>query len=62
MGDVEGTGLIIYNGYTSKLCRVESDFMKPTDVDVLVANKRYPITDSTYGITTIGEGKYLFSF
>ncbi|XP_012063001.1 PREDICTED: major royal jelly protein 1-like [Atta cephalotes] len=62
MGDVEGTGLIIYNGYTSKLCRVESDFMKPTDVDVLVANKRYPITDSTYGITTIGEDLYYVPF
>ncbi|KYN06897.1 Major royal jelly protein 1 [Cyphomyrmex costatus] len=53
IGDVEGAGLITYNGYTSKLCRVESDFMKQTDVDILLANKRYPTTDTIYGVTII---------
>ncbi|XP_011706116.1 PREDICTED: major royal jelly protein 1-like, partial [Wasmannia auropunctata] len=55
MADVGGAGLIIHNGRTSKLCRVESDYMKPTEPDFVLANKRYRFGDTIYGLTLIGR-------
>lgn len=60
MGDTEGDGLVVYNGHTSKLCRIESDFMKSTNPDFVIANQSYPLLDGLYGLTIIGRGKYLF--
>lgn len=57
---MEGGGIVVYNGYTSKLCRIDSDFMKSTNEDIVLANHRYPNRDTIYGITIIGEGKYFF--
>ncbi|XP_011684683.1 PREDICTED: major royal jelly protein 1-like [Wasmannia auropunctata] len=58
MADVEGAGLIVHNGRTSKLCRVESDYMKPTEPDFVLANKRYSFGDTIYGLTLIGRDLY----
>lgn len=61
MGDVVGVGLIVYNARTSRLCRVESDFMKPTQPDFEIANHHYRLGDIIYGVTIIGTGKYFIS-
>ncbi|KAL6265637.1 hypothetical protein P5V15_002431 [Pogonomyrmex californicus] len=50
IGSTEGYGLVVYNGHTSKLCRVVSDFMKPTDLFFTIANERYLLDDSIYDL------------
>ncbi|XP_018406493.1 PREDICTED: major royal jelly protein 1-like [Cyphomyrmex costatus] len=62
IGDVEGGGLVVYNGYTSKLCRVESDFMKSTHEAIVLTNERYPNDDTVYGMTIIDEDLYYVPF
>ncbi|XP_011880236.1 PREDICTED: major royal jelly protein 3-like [Vollenhovia emeryi] len=58
MGDVEGAGLVVYNGRTAKMCRIESDFMKPTNNGFVLDNVSYPLTDTIYGLALIGESLY----
>lgn len=61
MADVEGAGLVVYNGRTSKMCRVESDFMKsPTDPNFVIANQSYYFPDTIYGLAIVDRGKYFF--
>ncbi|KYN18922.1 Major royal jelly protein 1 [Trachymyrmex cornetzi] len=48
--DVEGGGIVVYNGYTSKLCRIDSDFMKSTNEDIVVANHQYPNRNAIYDL------------
>lgn len=59
MGDVEGAGLVIYNAHTSKLCRVESDFMKSTNHTFIFEEQKHMLNDTIFGLSIIGKGKYL---
>ncbi|XP_028045780.1 major royal jelly protein 1 [Monomorium pharaonis] len=57
--DVEGAGLVMYNGPTSKMCRIESDFMKQAvDPYFIIANQSYLLPDTIYGLAIIGRDLY----
>ncbi|XP_011880237.1 PREDICTED: major royal jelly protein 1-like [Vollenhovia emeryi] len=58
MGDVEGAGIVVYNARTSKMCRVESDFMKATDIHMVIDDLSIPFNDTIFGLTIIGENLY----
>jgi hypothetical protein len=59
MADSEGGGLVVYNGRTSKMCRVESDSMKiPPDPTIVIQNQTYYFSDTIHGMTIIGRSKY----
>ncbi|KAL0117137.1 hypothetical protein PUN28_010168 [Cardiocondyla obscurior] len=58
MGDTEGAGLVVYNARNENLCRIESDFMKPTSWTIVVENQTYPFGDTMYGLTIIGDDLY----
>nr|XP_012227140.1 PREDICTED: major royal jelly protein 1-like [Linepithema humile] len=45
MGDADGYGLGVYNANTSKVCRIETPFMRPIDTLITVANQSYHISD-----------------
>jgi len=62
MTDVEGGGLVVYNARTSKLCRLESDFMKATNFSIIVGDQTYPFNDTIHSLTIIDKSKYLFVF
>lgn len=59
MADVEGAGLIVYNGRTSKMCRVESDLMKmPPDPTFELTNETYLLADTIHGLAIIDTDLY----
>lgn len=59
MGDANGYGLAIYNANTSKLCRIETPFMRSTVSDTLftVANQSYYIMDGIEPMAIVRNGK-----
>jgi hypothetical protein len=57
MSDADGYGLAVYNANTSKLCRIETVFMRPTDTLFTVANQSYHLTDGIEPMTIIHNGK-----
>ncbi|XP_067210013.1 major royal jelly protein 1-like [Linepithema humile] len=62
MGDTEGYALITYNISTSGFCRIESDFMKPTNPG-FITNKFSSEPDGIDGITVVrNKGKFSFLF
>lgn len=57
MADIEGDGLVIYNG---DFCRIESTFMKPTDPNFTIQNQSFSLPqDGILGLTIIHKGKHL---
>lgn len=62
MTDAEGAGLVVYNARTSKLCRIESDFMKATNFSIIMEESSYPFNDTIHGLALIDRCKYLFVF
>ncbi|KYN10301.1 Major royal jelly protein 5 [Trachymyrmex cornetzi] len=61
MADAGGCGLVVYDSSKKRICRVESDYMKPTDVSFSVASKNFTME---YGILdfyyTIFSGKEIY--
>lgn len=58
MADIEGFGLAIYNE-NSGFCRIESDFMKPTDPNFTIVGQSFYLEDGILGLTIINKGKFL---
>nr|XP_012227139.1 PREDICTED: major royal jelly protein 1-like [Linepithema humile] len=58
MTDTEGYGLVVYNAKTSKLCRIESDFMIPTDVGFVIEGQSFIMADGIFSLTLINEDLY----
>ncbi|KAL6265635.1 hypothetical protein P5V15_002429 [Pogonomyrmex californicus] len=58
MADSEGYGLIVYNSSTSKFCRIEHKFMKPTAAYFTIANQSFYLPDGIIPITIIYNDLY----
>ncbi|XP_018401274.1 PREDICTED: major royal jelly protein 3-like [Cyphomyrmex costatus] len=56
--DSGGSGLIVYDSSTKHMCRVESDYMKPTDIFFSVANKNFTFEGGIYSMTILDDELY----
>ncbi|KAG5332390.1 MRJP2 protein, partial [Acromyrmex heyeri] len=57
MADVEGYGLAIYNENFG-FCRIESNYMKPTDANFTIENQSFYLEDGILGLTIIYKQLY----
>jgi len=60
MADVVGFGLVIYNKKSS-FCRIESNYMKPTNPSFTIENQSFDLADGPLGLTMIGTSKYFLT-
>ncbi|KYN16378.1 Major royal jelly protein 3 [Trachymyrmex cornetzi] len=61
MADVQGKGLVVYDSSVKSMCRVESDYMIPTEKLVSIANQTFPYDGGIfklYYVTTPGMKIY----
>ncbi|XP_072763523.1 major royal jelly protein 1-like [Anoplolepis gracilipes] len=57
--DTEGYGLIIYNAKTFKFKRIESNYMKPSDIHFFIKdNRTFTIEEGIFGLTIIDKDLY----
>ncbi|XP_011699237.1 PREDICTED: major royal jelly protein 3-like isoform X2 [Wasmannia auropunctata] len=61
MTDMEGNGLVVYDLSTKRMCRVESDYMKPTDTLVTIGNVTFPFANGPFSVTVLNEDVYHIS-
>ncbi|KYN38563.1 Major royal jelly protein 1, partial [Trachymyrmex septentrionalis] len=57
MADIEGYGLAIYNDNFG-FCRIESNYMKPTDANFTIENQSFYLEDGILGLTIIYKQLY----
>lgn len=57
IADTTGYGLVIFDMHTSTFCRIESDFMKPTDT-IDIENRIIFSDGGIFGMTLDNESKY----
>ncbi|XP_011694312.1 PREDICTED: major royal jelly protein 3-like [Wasmannia auropunctata] len=55
ISDKEGNGLVVYDASRRVMCRVESDYMKPTNPVFTIANETLTYPAGIYGMTIIGD-------
>lgn len=60
MADILGFGLVTYDNKDSSFCRIESNYMKPTNPDFIIQNQSFSLDDGILGLTMINKCKYLF--
>ncbi|KYN16379.1 Major royal jelly protein 3 [Trachymyrmex cornetzi] len=61
MADIQGKGLVVYDSSVKSMCRVESDYMIPTENFASIANKTFPYDGGVfklYYVTTPGRKIY----
>ncbi|XP_011700235.1 PREDICTED: major royal jelly protein 3-like [Wasmannia auropunctata] len=58
ISDMEGSGLVVYNLSTNRMCRVESDYMKPTDTFFTVGGFNFTHVASTFALTILCDELY----
>ncbi|XP_018401273.1 PREDICTED: major royal jelly protein 5-like [Cyphomyrmex costatus] len=58
MADPVGFGLVVYDTSRKRMCRVESDYMKPTDASLSINGNNFPLDFGIYGMTIIGDDFY----
>ncbi|XP_018401315.1 PREDICTED: major royal jelly protein 3-like [Cyphomyrmex costatus] len=58
MTDTKGSGLVMYDSSTRRMCRIESDYMKPTDIFFSVANQNFTYEGGIFSITILGDELY----
>ncbi|KYQ55036.1 Major royal jelly protein 3 [Trachymyrmex zeteki] len=58
MADSEGYGLVVYNSFTKSMCRIESDYMKPTDTSFSIAGKNFTYVGGIFSMTIIDDDLY----
>lgn len=61
MADMLGSGLVMYDASMRHLCRIESDYMKPTDTFISIADHNFTYVGGIYSVTTYCDGKYSLS-
>lgn len=59
MADISGFGLAVYNK-NSGFCRIESNYMKPTNDNFTIENQSFSLDDGILGLTIINKSKYSF--
>ncbi|XP_018401268.1 PREDICTED: major royal jelly protein 1-like [Cyphomyrmex costatus] len=58
MADVQGKGLVVYDSSAKRMCRVESDYMIPTESFVSIANQKVPYNGGIWSIVTLYDELY----
>ncbi|XP_011694433.1 PREDICTED: major royal jelly protein 3-like [Wasmannia auropunctata] len=58
MADTQGSGIVIYDSSTRRMCRVESDCMKPTDPHFSIAGQNFTYNGGISSMTVIGKDLY----
>ncbi|XP_071634769.1 major royal jelly protein 3-like [Temnothorax longispinosus] len=58
IADMQGSGLVVYDASTKRMCRVESDYMKPTSTFVSVANENFTYVGGIFSMTIIYDDLY----
>ncbi|TGZ32851.1 Major royal jelly protein 3 [Temnothorax longispinosus] len=58
IADMQGSGLVVYDASTKRMCRVESDYMKPTSTFVSVANENFTYVGDLYYAAVSGKEIY----
>ncbi|XP_011065391.1 PREDICTED: major royal jelly protein 3-like [Acromyrmex echinatior] len=56
--DTKGSGLVMYDSSTKRMCRIESDYMKPTDIFFSVANQNFTYEGGIFSITILDDELY----
>ncbi|XP_018346756.1 PREDICTED: major royal jelly protein 3-like [Trachymyrmex septentrionalis] len=58
MTDTEGSGLVVYESSTKRMCRVESDYMKPVNTFFSVAKQNFTHEGGIFSITIVNDELY----
>ncbi|KYM97323.1 Major royal jelly protein 1 [Cyphomyrmex costatus] len=58
MADLLGKGLVVFDSSTKSMCRVESDYMIPTESFVSIANQKCPYDGGIFSIVTLYDELY----
>jgi len=58
MADTKGYGMVVYDSSRKHMCRVESDYMKPTNTTFLVDGDIFTYVGGIFSMTIMGDGKY----
>ncbi|KAG5347378.1 MRJP4 protein, partial [Acromyrmex charruanus] len=58
MTDAGDSGLVVYNSFTNSMCRVESDYMKPTDTSCSIAGENFTYVGGIGSITVLDDDFY----
>ncbi|XP_018343233.1 PREDICTED: major royal jelly protein 1-like [Trachymyrmex septentrionalis] len=58
IADSGSYGLVVYDSSKKRMCRVESDYMKPTDTSFSVADKNFTLEYGILGMTVIDDDFY----
>ncbi|XP_018401317.1 PREDICTED: major royal jelly protein 1-like [Cyphomyrmex costatus] len=58
MSDVRGKGLVVYDSCAKSICRVESDYMIPTESLSVVANQTFPYDGGIFSTITLYDDLY----
>ena len=61
IADVQSKGLVVYDSSVKSMCRVESDYMIPTENLASIANQTFPYNRGISSVVTLYNGKYLHS-
>lgn len=60
MVHMAGSGLVMYDASTKRMCRIESNCMKPSNSSISIGNETISYTAGMFSMTSFGKGKYLF--
>ncbi|XP_018346759.1 PREDICTED: major royal jelly protein 3-like isoform X1 [Trachymyrmex septentrionalis] len=58
MADIQGKGLVVYDSSVKSMCRVESDYMIPTENLVSIANQKFPYDGGILSAVTFYDELY----
>ncbi|XP_018343196.1 PREDICTED: major royal jelly protein 1-like [Trachymyrmex septentrionalis] len=61
MADSKGSGIVIYHSSRKHMCRVESDYMKPTNTTFLVDGDIFTYVGGIFSMTIMGDEFYYAS-
>lgn len=56
MADTEGFGLVVWKARNYEFCRVESEFMLPTNTHFTIEDGNFTLEDGILGMTLINKG------
>ncbi|XP_012058209.1 PREDICTED: major royal jelly protein 3-like [Atta cephalotes] len=58
MTDTGNSGLVVYNSFTNSMCRIESDYMKPTDTSFSIRGENFTYVGGIFSITVLDDDLY----
>ncbi|XP_018396175.1 PREDICTED: major royal jelly protein 1-like [Cyphomyrmex costatus] len=58
VADTVGFGLVVYDSSTERMCRVESDYMKPTDANFVINDQNVTYVRGIFSLTIISNELY----